>query len=115
MRRDYEQARWYTEHRNEFNQFLLRSLIWMVYWTSVQIPAVGAAFILLLAGHERLGPKVVLEVALFLVISVGVLSSLQISRWLYRAIFTEYRVRSFPEYESKVRSTLEAQSEPDTK
>jgi hypothetical protein len=88
----------------------------MTYWTSVLIPAFGALLMfLILDPKDFWGPKPLRQAAPGIMLLSAVVCALEVMRWWRRAIFAEWRVRNFAEYESRVQSVLEAQFERDAK
>jgi hypothetical protein len=107
--REYEEAKRYREHREEFYEFMLRSLVWMVTWTGSMILGLSTFLLVYLADLRHLSEELRLIVGSIVLLCVAV-SAFMVRSWRSRALNTAYRVRNFPEYESRVKPIVDSES-----
>jgi hypothetical protein len=92
----------------EFYEFMLRSLVWMVTWTGSMILGLSTFLLIYLADLRHLSEELRLIVGSIVLLSVAV-SAFMVRTWRSRALNTAYRVRNFPEYESRVKLVVDSE------
>ena len=103
---EYNRVKRYREHRQEFYEFMLRSIVWIAYWTAQLVLAVGFS---LLADRPDVNISDGLRQTLFTIGVIGIfVCSFMARLWWRDAIDMAYKVRHFEEYESRVKPTLES-------
>jgi hypothetical protein len=108
---EYERVKRYLEHREDFYEFMLRSLVWIANWSVQSIVGIGAALMFLLADPQRLRIPEGVRQALFTITVVTSAVCLLMARvWWRRALDMAFRVRHFSEYESRVKSVLDSEN-----
>jgi hypothetical protein len=111
-RQEYERVKRYRERREEFYEFMLRSLLWTVSWTAMLVFGVGVALLVILTDTSRFAVSEGLRQALFVLCEVGIIVCLlMVMRSRNRALDMTYKVRNFSEYESRVKPGLESKEQ----
>jgi hypothetical protein len=111
-RQEYERVKRYRENREEFYEFMLRSVVFIANSTALLIfGAFGASLLLLADSRYFTGIAEKVRGPLFL-ISLPLLTFdfLMTTRWGRRALdMMSYKVRHFSEYESRVKPMLDSE------
>jgi hypothetical protein len=112
MRFDYAEAKQYRQHREEFYEFILESIIRLVAGVLALTTGVGAFLLLLLGIFPHVGISGVLySSAAYLAALTIIFFAIGGLRYANDVMKIAYRVRHFSEYESRVKPTLESEEQ----
>jgi hypothetical protein len=106
MLQDYEEAKRYREHRDEFYEHMLWSIINLVVWMGTTTVPVGFLIITVLIDVSEPTRTIIRILAL-----LGVIYSMIVARrYLDSTLAVAYRVGHFSEYEAQVNSMLDSEN-----